>query len=67
MTTTATKTHVQSNVNTRAEISRGAVVSLATAGALIGTWAFASLATAMVMTGGPISLVRAWAGAVMGL
>ncbi len=67
MTATTTKTRVQTRTNTQAEISRGAVVSLATAGALVGTWAFASLAMAMVMTGGPISLVRAWAGAVMGI
>ncbi|HEB49594.1 MAG TPA: hypothetical protein ENI89_03205 [Desulfobulbus sp.] len=67
MTAATTKTRVQANVNTQAEISRGAIISLASAGAVVGIWAFASLATAMVMTGGPIALTKAWFGAVMGI
>lgn len=67
MTAATTKTRVQSTVNTQAEISRGAIISLASAGAVVGIWAFASLATAMVMTGGPIALAKAWFGAVMGI
>ena len=67
MTATTARTRIQTNINTQAEISRGAAVSMAAAGALVGTWAFASLAMAMVMTGGPLSLARAWAGAVMGI
>ncbi len=67
MTAATTKTRVQANVNTQAEISRGAIISLASAGAVVGIWAFASLATAMVMTGGPIALAKAWFGAVMGI
>ncbi|HFQ89096.1 MAG TPA: hypothetical protein ENK27_03380 [Desulfobulbus sp.] len=67
MTAATTKTRVQTSVNTQAEISRGAVISMASAGALVGLWAFASLASAMVMTGGPIALARAWFGAVTGI
>ena len=67
MTAATTRTRVQSTVNTQAEVSRGTVVSLAAAGAVVGLWAFASLASAMVMTGGPIALARAWFGAVLGM
>ncbi|MFP7754680.1 hypothetical protein ACLG6S_08520 [Thermodesulfobacteriota bacterium B35] len=67
MTAATTRTRVQSTVNTQAEISRGAVLSMATAGALVGFWSLASLASAMVMTGGPAALARAWFGAVTGI
>ncbi len=67
MTAATTRTRVQSTVNTQAEVSRGALVSMAAAGAIIGLWAFASLASAMVMTGGPIALAKAWFGAVLGM
>ena len=66
MTAATTRTRVQATVNTQAEISRGAIISLASAGAIVGLWAFASLASAMVMTGGPIALARAWFSAVIG-
>ncbi len=67
MTAATTRTRVQSTVNTQAEVSRGALVSMAAAGAVVGLWAFASLASAMVMTGGPIALAKAWFGAVLGM
>ncbi len=67
MTAATTRTRVQSTVNTQAEVSKGAVVSMAAAGAVVGLWAFASLASAMVMTGGPIALAKAWFGAVLGM
>ena len=54
-------------VDTGAEISKGALVSMSAAGAVVGLWSFASLASAMVMTGGPVSLAKAWIGAVAGL
>ncbi len=67
MTAATTRTRVQSTVNTQAEVSRGALVSMAAAGAVVGLWVFASLASAMVMTGGPIALAKAWFGAVLGM
>ncbi len=67
MTTTTTKTRVQTKVNTQAEISRSAIISMATTGAVVGLWSFASPAGAMVMTGGPVSLAKAWVGAVVGM
>lgn len=57
----------KTNVDTRAEISKGAIASMSAAGAVIGLWSFASLASAIVMTGGPVSLAKAWIGAVAGL
>jgi len=67
MTTATTKTRVQTKANTQAEISRGAIISMVTTGAVVGLWSFASLASAMVMTGGPVSLAKAWFGAVVGM
>ena len=67
MTTATTKTRVQTKANTQAEISRGTIISMATTGAVVGLWSFASLASAMIMTGGPVSLAKAWAGAIIGM
>ncbi|MFP7753087.1 hypothetical protein ACLG6S_00250 [Thermodesulfobacteriota bacterium B35] len=67
MTAATTRTRVQTIVNTQAEISKGAAVVMASTGALVGLWAFASLASAMVLTGGPIALAKAWLGAVIGM
>ncbi len=66
-THTAAKTTTRTNVDTRTEVSRGALVSVTAAGAVVGLWAFASLASAMVMTGGPVALAKAWFSAVSGM
>ncbi|MFP7753116.1 hypothetical protein ACLG6S_00405 [Thermodesulfobacteriota bacterium B35] len=66
MTAATTRTRTATRVNTQAEISRGTAISLAAAGTLVGLWAFASLAAAMVMTGSPVALAQAWLGAVIG-
>lgn len=57
----------KTSVDSKAEISKGALVSMSAAGAVVGLWSFASLAGAMVMTGGPFSLAKAWFGAVAGM
>ena len=62
-----TRTNTQTAVSAQAEVSRGAVATMVGAGAIVGLWSIASLASAMVMTGGPVSLAKAWIGAVAGL
>ena len=62
-----TRTNTKTSVDTRAEVSRGAMISINTAGAVIGLWALASLVGGMVAAGGPISLVKAGCSAVAGM
>ena len=62
-----TRTNKQTTVSVQAETSRGAVATMSVAGAVVGLWAFASLVGALVVTGGPISLVQSWFGAVIGM
>jgi hypothetical protein len=61
------RTSAKTSVDTNAEISRTALVSLSAAGAIVGLWSFASLIGGMVAVGGPLSLAKAWFGAVVGL
>ena len=65
----AIKTKVNHQVKTQAnaEVTRGAVLVMNSVGAVIGLWAFACLVGAMVETGGPIALARAWFSAVTGM
>jgi len=72
MTTTTntvakTRTNEQTAVFVQAEISRGAVATMGVTGAVVGLWSFACLASALVVTGGPISLAQSWFGAVIGM
>ncbi|HEB69379.1 MAG TPA: hypothetical protein ENI88_07140 [Desulfobulbus sp.] len=66
-TNTIAKTNTKTSVDTRAEVSRGAMISINTAGAVIGLWAFASLVGGMVAAGGPVALAKAWFSAVAGM
>lgn len=61
------RTSAKTSVDTTTEISKGAMVSLSATGAVIGLWSFASLIGCMVAVGGPITLAKAWFGAVAGL
>lgn len=62
-----TRTNMKTSVDTRAEVAGGALVSINVAGAVIGLWSLASLVGGMVAAGGPISLVKAWFGAIAGM
>lgn len=62
-----TRTNATATVDARAEIARGALVSMNTAGVVIGLWSFASLIGGMVAAGGPFSLAKALFGAAAGL
>ena len=61
------RTSAKTTVDANAEISRGALVSIGAAGAVVGLWSFASLIGGMVAAGGPFSVVKAWFGAVTGM
>ena len=66
-TVTKTRTNDQTTAFAQAEISRGALATMCVTGAVVGLWSFASLASALVVTGGPISLAQSWFGAVIGM
>ncbi|MCF6187116.1 MAG: hypothetical protein L3J49_06520 [Desulfobulbaceae bacterium] len=61
------RANTKTSVDTQAEISRGAIISINMVGAVIGLWAFASLVGGMVAAGGPVALVKAWFSAVTGM
>ncbi len=65
--TAKTRTNTKTSVDTRAEVSRGAMISINTAGAVIGLWSLASLVGGMVAAGGPFALAKAWFSAVAGM
>ncbi|MCF6186915.1 MAG: hypothetical protein L3J49_05480 [Desulfobulbaceae bacterium] len=62
-----TRTNPKTAVDTRTEVSRGAMISINTAGAVIGLWSLASLVGGMVATGGPFALAKAWFSAITGM
>ena len=66
-TTVKTRSNKQTAVYVQAEISRGALVTMGVTGAVVALWSFASLASALVVTGGPISLAQSLFGAVIGM
>jgi hypothetical protein len=56
----ATKTAIDS-------VSRGSIITMGVASALVGLWAVACLVSAMIGSGGPIALIKNWFGAVSGM
>ena len=66
-TTVKTRTNEHTTVSVQAEISKGALVTMGITGAVVSLWSFASLASALIVTGGPISLAQSWFGAVIGM
>ncbi len=61
------KENQKTSVDTQAEVTRGAIISMSTAGVVIGLWSLACIAGAMMEAGGPFALVRAWFSAVTGM
>ncbi len=62
-----TRTSEKTNVAVQAEVSRGTLVTLGVAGAIVGIWSLASLVGGMIAAGGPIALAKAWFSAVTGM
>jgi hypothetical protein len=48
-------------------VSRGSIITMGVASALVGLWAVACLVSAMIGSGGPIALIKSWFGAVSGM
>lgn len=49
------------------EISRIGIVSIGVTSALIGLWSLSCMIGGMVESGGPLSLIKSWYGAVIGV
>ncbi len=62
-----TRTSAKTNVAVEAEVSRGTLVTLGVAGAIVGIWSLASLVAGMIAAGGPVALAKAWFSAVTGM
>ncbi len=64
------KTREQQAASTEAgidSISRGSIITMGVASAVIGLWALACLVSAMVGSGGPIALIKGWFSAISGM
>lgn len=48
-------------------VSRGSIVTMGVASALVGIWAIACLVSAMIGSTGPIELIKSWFSATMGI
>jgi hypothetical protein len=48
-------------------VSRGSIITMGVASALVGLWAVACLVSAMFGSGSPIELIKGWFGAVSGM
>lgn len=67
---TVIKTQSKSKETTKTAIdsvSRGSIITMGVASALVGLWAFACLVSAMIGTGSPIELIKSWFSAVSGI
>ena len=68
--TTSIKSQSKSRETSKAavdSVSRGSIVTMGVASALVGLWAVACLVSAMAGSGSPIELIRSWFGAVSGI
>lgn len=69
MPTTA-KSQTKTQATSKAAIdsvSRGSIITMGVASALVGLWAVACLASAMLGSGSPIELIKGWFSAVSGM
>lgn len=48
-------------------VSRGSIITMGIASALVGLWAVACLVSAMIGSGSPIALLKSWFSAVSGM
>ncbi len=67
---TSSKSQTQTQESSKAAIdtvSRGSIITMGAASALVGLWAVACLASAMLGSGSPIGLIKGWFSAVSGM
>ena len=62
-----TKTNTQAKVDTKVEISKGALVAATAVPAAIGLWAVACFVGGMVASGGPVGMVQSFFSAFTGM
>jgi len=68
--TTAIKSQSQTKETAKVavdSVSRGSIITMGVASALVGLWAVACLVSAMVGSGSPIELIKSWFSAVSGM
>lgn len=66
--TTAIKSKGQESSKVAVDsVSRGSIITMGVASALVGLWAIACLVTAMIGSGSPIELIKSWFSAVSGI
>ena len=64
---TRTGRKINTSAQVQAEVSRGAVRALNIAGVLVALWVAACIVGGMIVSGGPVAMVKGWFSAVMGL
>lgn len=67
---TTIKSQAKSQESSKAavdSVSRGSIITMGVASALVGLWAVACLASAMLGSGSPIELIKGWFSAVSGV
>lgn len=67
MNTALTRTRATAQTAADIDVSKGALTTLGVASALVGLWAVACFVGALLASGGPIALARAWLTAVTGV
>lgn len=67
MTTTITKTRATDRINESSEISREMSIALGATTGLVGAWVAACFIGAMVVSGGPLELVKNYFQAIIGM
>lgn len=68
--TSTSKSQSKSSENSKVavdSVSRGSIITMGAASALVGLWAAACLVSAMLGTGSPIELIRSWFSAISGI
>ncbi len=48
-------------------VSRGSIITMGVASALVGLWAVACLVSAMIGGGSPLALIKSWFSAISGM
>lgn len=66
-TLTGSRTTTLETATATSEISRVGIVSLGLSAALIGLWSISCMISGVVASGGPLSFVTSWFGAIIGV
>lgn len=67
LTKTENRARAKEGSEVKAEISRGTMLAIGFAAAVVGIWGLACFIGGLVSSGGPFSLLKGWASAVAGI